>query len=67
MNLTIHLENFPYNIPFTYSSMIVRTRADVQGILTTTNEEVFRWKTFIKVTQKLQNKDSKKKKQNTLV
>ncbi|PZC79576.1 hypothetical protein B5X24_HaOG216241 [Helicoverpa armigera] len=57
MNLTIHLENFPHNIPFTYSSLTVRTRADVQGILTATNEEVFRWKTFVKITQKLQMKN----------
>ncbi|KAF9407774.1 hypothetical protein HW555_012319 [Spodoptera exigua] len=62
VNMTIHLENFPYTIPFTYSSMIVHTRADVQGVFTHTNEEVFRWKTFIRITQKLQPKDGKKNK-----
>ncbi|KAJ8721961.1 hypothetical protein PYW08_004363 [Mythimna loreyi] len=61
MNLTIHLENFPYNIPFTYSSMIVRTRADVQGFFTTTNEEVIRWKTYVKITQKMKGGNKKTK------
>lgn len=62
MNLTINFDNFPYNIPFTYSSLIVKIRLDIEGFATANRSDiVFRWKTFDKLTQSIKNGAKKKK------
>ncbi|XP_053609843.1 uncharacterized protein LOC128674886 [Plodia interpunctella] len=55
-DLVIDLENFPFNIPFTWSSISVRTRSDVTGHLTETKEPVFRYNFQFTITQKPRNK-----------
>ncbi|KAJ2946649.1 hypothetical protein O0L34_g12706 [Tuta absoluta] len=39
-NLVIHMEDFPFNIPFTWAPVIVKTRSDIEFFATKTREKL---------------------------
>nr|XP_053609844.1 uncharacterized protein LOC128674887 [Plodia interpunctella] len=55
-DLLFHLEDFPFNIPFTWSSITVRTMSELIAHHTDTKEPIFRYKFHFIVHQKPKNK-----------